>query len=124
MILLEIIWLIHNRSNVFPNMNKNIFSGVLCALVTLFHCFLVHTQDLAHISHQQRETLWKHINEIKTLLHPEGQPQLFRTSSSASTASVHSSGGSNSQVYRATRFTLKQTLSFKVEKEDYDECSH
>lgn len=79
-----------------------------------------YSQDLSSIPHQQRESLWKAILEIKSGLQLNHTPTMNRGNSSASTTSIHSSGGSmvGNQVYRATRFTLKQTLSFKVEKED------
>ncbi|XP_011680986.1 cellular tumor antigen p53 isoform X3 [Strongylocentrotus purpuratus] len=80
----------------------------------------INMEDLSSIPHQQREILWKAILELKGGLQLNHTPTMNRGNSSASTTSIHSSGGSmvGNQVYRATRFTLKQTLSFKVEKED------
>nr|XP_054768231.1 tumor protein 63-like [Lytechinus pictus] len=121
------------QQNISPNQDPSIYSFLkrlgMKQHTDIFNQKGVHTvdqldeinmEDLSSIPHQQRESLWKAILDIKSGLQLSHTPTMNRGSSCASTMSIHSSGGSagGNQVYRATRFTLKQTLSFKVEKDD------
>ncbi|XP_063965342.1 cellular tumor antigen p53-like isoform X1 [Lytechinus pictus] len=121
------------QQNISPNQDPSIYSFLkrlgMKQHTDIFNQKGVHTvdqldeinmEDLSSIPHQQRESLWKAILDIKSGLQLSHTQTMNRGSSCASTMSIHSSGGSagGNQVYRATRFTLKQTLSFKVEKDD------
>lgn len=65
-----------------------------------------------------RQTIWKAILELRN----PSTPSLLKNCSNASTLSVRSqcsyASGQPAPVYHATRFTLKQTLSFKVKEEE------
>ena len=69
-----------------------------------------------------RQRIWKAILELRNPSSGlSGAPSLIKNSSTASTASVRSQcsySGQPTPLYHATRFTLKQTLSFKVKEED------
>ncbi|XP_071479682.1 tumor protein 63-like [Diadema antillarum] len=83
----------------------------------------INLEDLANVPHNARETLWQSVVELRSKLQLGAVPAMMRGGSNTSTISVQSNASpSTSQCYRATRFTLKQTLSFKVEKEDYDDA--
>ncbi|XP_072035550.1 tumor protein 63-like [Amphiura filiformis] len=73
------------------------------------------------IPSEARQRIWKAILELRN---PSSQlnstPSLLKNSSNASTLSVRSQcsySGQPAPLYHATRFTLKQTLSFKVKHE-------
>ena len=69
-----------------------------------------------------RQRIWKAILELRNPSpNMTSTPSLLKNSSTASTASIRSqcsfSGQQAAPLYHATRFTLKQTLSFKVKEE-------
>lgn len=72
------------------------------------------------ISQQDRETIWKSIIEHRnSQQHLKSTPPMTRERSNASTISHHSPmTSSQGQVVRATRYTLRQTFSFKVKDEE------
>ncbi|XP_038061862.1 cellular tumor antigen p53-like isoform X2 [Patiria miniata] len=86
----------------------------------------INLEDFAGIAmpQQHREKLWKAILQLRNPIFLTSTPSsLLRTGSNASTASLGGlSGLSASQVQRiqATRFTLKQTMSFQVKEEKED----
>ncbi|XP_071840814.1 tumor protein p73-like isoform X3 [Apostichopus japonicus] len=74
------------------------------------------------IPNEDREALWKCILECRTNLRLKCTPPLQSVRSNTSTLSNHSQGlNSQDRVVRATRYTLRQTLSFKVENTEHDE---
>ncbi|XP_022110145.1 cellular tumor antigen p53-like isoform X2 [Acanthaster planci] len=87
----------------------------------------INLEDFTGITmpQQHREKLWKAILHLRRPpIFTSTPSSLLRTGSNASTASFGSlSGLSASQVQRiqATRFTLKQTMSFKVKEEQQDD---
>ncbi|XP_077998092.1 tumor protein 63-like isoform X2 [Glandiceps talaboti] len=86
----------------------------------------VNIEDLEDmkVSPRQKDKIWKAIIEYKAANNFSGTPSMLRSSSSASTVSLHSQTSMDSHsVYHATRFTLKQTLSFKVDKEEKEQTS-
>ncbi|XP_070561058.1 tumor protein 63-like isoform X3 [Ptychodera flava] len=70
------------------------------------------------IAQRQKEKIWQAIIDYRAANNFNGTPSMLRSSSSASTMSLHSQGsGEPHGVYHATRFTLKQTLLLKMDKE-------
>nr|XP_006815088.1 PREDICTED: p63-like transcription factor isoform X2 [Saccoglossus kowalevskii] len=74
--------------------------------------------DDMKISPRQKDKIWKGIIDHRAADNFSSTPSMMRTGSNASTVSLHSQSGENhQQVYHATRFTLKQVLSVKLEKD-------
>ncbi|XP_002732135.2 tumor protein 63-like [Saccoglossus kowalevskii] len=74
--------------------------------------------DDMKISPQQKDKIWKAIIDHRAADNFSSTPSMLQTGSNVSTVSLHSQSGENhQQVYRATRFTLKQVLSVKLEKD-------